>query len=243
MSKNNKGSENPGQDEAWNRVDASAASDGDIQRVHDELAHQKDSPSEGFSPVPILLVFLISALIVFSGIYMVWRSDDFDQMGYDETRRVFPWADMADVGPVLDPALRLGQRTYSQCAACHQQDGRGLPGAFPPLDGIPWVVGSEDRLIRLVAHGMVGPIEVAGVSYNGVMPGFANLSDEELAAVLTYIRQAWSNDAPAISPAAVAEVRSDVGPRPAPWNSVELLEDYPIEAPEDVADRIRQEGQ
>jgi hypothetical protein len=90
---------------------------------------------------------------------------------------------------------------------------------------------------------MVGPIEVAGVPYNGVMPGFANLSDEELAAVLTYIRQAWSNDAPAISPAAVAEVRSDVGPRPAPWNSVELLEDYPMENPEDVADRIRQEGQ
>lgn len=243
MSKNNKGSGNPGQDGPWNKVDASAASDGDIQRVHGELVRQKDSPAEGFSPIPILLVFLISALIVFSGIYMVWRSDDFDQMGYDETRRVFPWADAVETGPILDPAIRLGQRTYSQCAACHQQDGRGLPGAFPSLEGVAWVVGNEDRLIRLVAHGLVGPIEVKGVAYNGVMPAFPHLSDEELAAVLTYIRQAWSNDAPAISPSAVAEVRAEVGPRPAPWDSGELLEFYPLEDIEALTDRIKGEGE
>lgn len=241
MSKNNKGSGKPQKADSWSRIDPSAASDSDIQRVHDELVHEKESPREGFSPVPIFLVFLISALIVFSGIYMVWRSDDFDQMGYDETRRIFPWADMEPPAPPPDPFFRMGQVVYTQCAACHQPDGRGLAGAFPPLDGTRWVVGSEERLIRVVAHGLMGSIEVKGNTYNGVMPAFPQLSDEELAAVLTFIRQSWNNDAPAISPERVTEVRAEVGPRTRPWQSDELLAQFPLEDPEELEQRVEEE--
>lgn len=243
MSIDNKGSGKSGRNEPWNKVDPSAASDGDIQRVHDELAHQKESPAEGFSLIPILLVFAISALIVFSGIYMVWRSDDFDQMGYDESRRTFAWADTGPVGPPLDPAIQLGQRIYNQCAACHQTTGLGLPGVFPPLDGAIWVVGNEDRLIRLVSHGLMGPIEVKGNTYNGVMPAFPQLSDEEMAGVLTYIRQAWSNAAPAISAAEVQQVRADVGARPGPWSPEELVQEFPMEPREELADRFAQDAE
>jgi mono/diheme cytochrome c family protein len=223
MSKNNnKDSGN----ESWNRVDPAGASDGDIQRVHDELVHDKETPRHGFSPIPIFLVLLISGLIVFSGIYVVWRSDDFDQLGYDESRRRFAWD--AEAGPAVprDP-LVVGQRLYTQnCSACHGAEGQGVPGAFPPLDGTSWVVGSEDRLIRVVMSGLMGPIEVKGNQYNGVMPPFGHMNDDQLAAVLSYIRQAWSNEAPAVTPEQVGQVRRQVGQR-GPWQAVELLQEFP----------------
>lgn len=237
MSKNNKGSGDSGGNAPWKRIDASGASDGDIQRVHEELVYDKETPGEGFSPIPIFLVFLISGLIVFAGIYMVHHSGDFNQMTFDETHRDFPWEDAEPALAAVDPAIQAGQRLYGQCAACHQPDGQGLPGAFPPLDSTRWVKGSEERLIRLVAHGLVGPIEVKGDSYNGVMPGFPQFDEEDLAAVLTYIRQAWSNDAPAITPDDVARVLDDVGPRTQPWDSSELLEEFPLEDPAELEDR------
>jgi mono/diheme cytochrome c family protein len=237
MSKNYKGKD--GRNEPWQPVDPSAASDGDIHRVHDELVDKKESPPEGFSPVPIFLVLLISALIVFSGIYMVWRSDDFDQMGYDESRRRFAWADVE--GPVaVDPVLQAGRRIYAQCAACHQPDGQGMAGVFPPLDSTRWVVGNPDRLIRIVMHGLVGPIEVKGNTYNGVMPAFPGLDDGEIAAVLTFIRQSWNNDAPPIAPQDVARVRAEVGPRPSPWQSTELLEQFPLEDPAELEQAVEE---
>jgi mono/diheme cytochrome c family protein len=226
MSKNN----NQGSDhESWNRVDPAAASDGDIQRTHDELVHDKESPSHGFSPVPIFLVMLISALVVFCAIYMVWRSDDFDMLGYDETRRRFEWF-AADGAAALAPGPQIGQRLFNQnCVACHQQTGQGLPGVFPPLDNTRWVTGSEERLIRLVLHGMVGPIEVRGNQYNGVMPAFGQqMNDEQMAGVLTFIRQAWTNEASAISADEVARVRAQTGAR-GPWEARELLQQFPLE--------------
>lgn len=231
MSKNNKGN---GRNEPWKPVDPSAASDGDIHRVHHELLDKKESPREGYPPVPIFLVMLISGLIVFSGIYMVWRSDEFDQMGYDESRRRFAWAEAEGEKVAVDPVVQAGQRIFAQCAACHQQNGQGLPGAFPPLDGARWAIGSEDRLIRIVLHGLVGPIEVKGESYNGVMPAFPALDDADVAAVLTYVRQAWSNDASPVSPEDVARVRDEAGPRSSPWQSSELLEQFPLEDPSEL---------
>lgn len=229
MSKNNrKDSGNAGGRGSWNRVDPAGASDGDIQRVHDELVHDKETPREGFSPVPIFLVLLISGLIVFCGIYMVWRSDDFDQLGYDETRRRFAWE--SEEGPVAGPpGPQVGQRIFNQnCAACHQQNGQGVPGAFPPLVGAPWAVGDEAAMIRIVMHGLTGEIERDGQTYNGVMPPFGQLPDDQLAAVLTYVRQAWENDASEVTPEQVAEVRAAVGSR-GPWDAAELRAEFPDE--------------
>lgn len=227
MSINKKGSANSGKNEPWKSIDRSAASDGDIQRVHEELVHEKESPREGFSPIPIFLVFLISGLIVFSGIYMVWRSDDFDQMGFDESRRRFAWESEETHAEPVDPLVQAGQAIYQQCAACHQQNGQGLPGAFPPLDGTRWVNGSKERLIRVVMHGLTGPIEVKGNQFNGVMPNLG-LQDEDLAAVLSYVRQEWSNDAEPVSVEEVAQVRQETGSR-GPWAADELLQQFPME--------------
>lgn len=93
----------------------------------------------------------------------------------------------------------LGATTYAQCAACHQATGAGIPGAFPPLAGhMPALFaadGGREFLAALVLYGMLGPIEVDGTAYNGMMTPFAYLDDAALAAVLNHVLHAWGNDA------------------------------------------------
>ncbi|BBL82682.1 cytochrome c-552 [Thermus thermophilus] len=91
-----------------------------------------------------------------------------------------------------------GAKIYAQCAGCHQANGQGLPGAFPALAGhvaeILAKEGGRDYLILVLLYGLQGQIEVKGMKYNGVMPSFAQLKDEEIAAVLNHIATAWGDD-------------------------------------------------
>src|SRR4029453_9524981 len=90
--------------------------------------------------------------------------------------------------PTTDAGLVQFQ---SYCAACHQYDGQGM-GDAPPLAGSPWVTGPGDRLIRIVLHGVLGPMEVLGKTYDREMPGFGQvLSDSEVASVLSFVRRSF----------------------------------------------------
>lgn len=102
----------------------------------------------------------------------------------------------------------LGKAQYATCSACHQPEGQGLTGAFPPLANSEWVTGPVENLVRIQLRGLQGPIEVDGQIYNNVMAPLAYQSDEQIAAVLTYIRNAWGNEASAVEPATVAEWRA-----------------------------------
>ena len=100
------------------------------------------------------------------------------------------------------------------CFTCHQANGEGLAGQFPPLAGSDWVLGDKGRLIKISMYGLMGEIEVNGVKYNNVMapPGIppGSLTDEQIANVLTYIRNDWGNSASAVSPEEVATVRASL---------------------------------
>ncbi|MDA7823421.1 cbb3-type cytochrome c oxidase subunit II [Opitutales bacterium] len=100
------------------------------------------------------------------------------------------------------------------CFTCHQQNGQGLAGQFPPLAGSDWVLGDKERLIKISMYGLMGEIEVNGVKYNNVMapPGIppGSLTDEQIASVLTYIRNDWGNSASAVSAEEVATVRESL---------------------------------
>jgi len=118
--------------------------------------------------------------------------------------------------------MKLGGRVYNNCVACHQRDGQGVAGQFPPLAGSGWVEGDPRLLARILLQGMQGPVEVLGEQYNGQMPGWAHLSDQQIAAVLTYTRQSWDNYASEVSPELIASVRQEVGPRREAWTADEL---------------------
>jgi len=114
------------------------------------------------------------------------------------------------------------------CFTCHQPNGQGISGQFPPLAGSDWVLGEKERLIKISIHGLMGEIEVNGVKYNNVMapPGIppGSLTDQQIADVLTYIRNEWGNSASAVSPEEVATVRLTVMDRAAMqmWTAAEL---------------------
>lgn len=133
---------------------------------------------------------------------------------------------------VAPQKLQLGAQVYQRdglCATCHQPDGRGVPGAFPPLTASPWVEGDTARLIKIVQLGMMGPLEVDGVQYNSAMPPQGVLlSDQEMAAVLTYIRTAWDNNGSEVTPEQVKQVRAEMGSRLAPWTVQEILDHHPL---------------
>jgi len=111
--------------------------------------------------------------------------------------------------PGLEARLERGKGLYeTHCIACHQAEGQGLAGAFPPLAGSDWFADDPGKLIDAVVNGLQGPITVNGVQYNAVMPALGYLSDEEVADIATYVLNSWNNDGGAIAPAQVAQARA-----------------------------------
>ncbi|WP_158233315.1 cytochrome c [Reichenbachiella sp. 5M10] len=107
-----------------------------------------------------------------------------------------------------DPMLKKGQKVYrAHCMACHQKEGTGVLRMNPPLIQTEWVLGDKARLIGIILNGFEGEIEVDGVTYNSIMNSFSYLSDEEISALLTYVRQSFGNDASPVTSDEVAAVR------------------------------------
>jgi mono/diheme cytochrome c family protein len=124
------------------------------------------------------------------------------------------------------PPLNLkagGEQFQSYCAACHQYDGQGM-GAAPPLVDSPWVTGPEERLIKIVLHGVRGAMEVHGETYDREMPGFGGiLSDAEAASLLSFVRESFGAAGKPISASTVGRVRAASESRTDYWTVEELL--------------------
>ncbi len=160
----------------------------------------------------------------------------------DETRktilmRVFAWPGytptlVANSGSALDEnGLKLfaeGRQKYlASCSGCHGNNGKGAARMGPPLAGSEWVLGDETRLSLIMLHGIEGPIEVAGKKYDApeilpVMPSHSTMDDRSIAAILTYIRNEWGNQAPAVTGRTVGTVRVMNQGRVYPWSAAEL---------------------
>lgn len=208
------------------QIEQAAASDQQIQRVHSALLREKAEPQEGYTPMPLFLLGFVSTMIFLVSIYFIHHRAGFDPMVYDERFDPATMGAGAAQVVVVDP-LVAGRRLYIQvCATCHQLNGQGVPGAFPPLAGTDWVTGDEATLIRILLHGLQGPIEVNGNRYNGVMPAFGlgsayNWNDQRIAHVLTYIRAEWDNAASPITPEQMTAIRT-AEPRTAAWTAEAL---------------------
>lgn len=123
----------------------------------------------------------------------------------------------------------LGRQKYLvTCAGCHGSDGAGVNRMGPPLAASEWVTGDEIRLSLILLHGMEGPLEVSGKKYDApeilpVMPAHSTMDDASIAAILTYIRNEWGNQAPAISGRTVSSTRHTSQGRVYPWTAPELI--------------------
>jgi mono/diheme cytochrome c family protein len=131
-----------------------------------------------------------------------------------------PSATVASATPNVDS---IGRAVYATCTTCHMVNGEGVTGAFPPLAGSSIVTGPPEIPVAIVLHGMMGPLTVKGVKYDGMMtPWGPMFNDVQVAAVVTYIRSQWGNSAPAVEPELVARVRAAHASRTAMWTWDEL---------------------
>lgn len=206
----------------------------DVERLHRPIYRELRDPIEGREPVPWWL-WAVTALVLFwAGWYLGRHGGPFDttaHVAYGEPDAfVAEQAQQEKTASTVDP-VETGQAIYGQnCQTCHQANGQGLPGVFPPLVGSEWVTGPPETVIRIVLHGLTGPVEVAGRTYNGVMPAWTDvLTDEEISAVVTFIRQWETNDAGPAPPELVIRVRGATADRRQPWTADELrqLESQP----------------
>lgn len=198
----------------------------DITHLH-AVVREKPEPKlekQGVASLgtfPLWLVILCGVTIFWAGGYLFTFSGAFRSDVYNE-RRWEPGMFFADAGGAGKAAestektpIQLGEIYYKQnCATCHQANGQGVAGQYPPLAESEWVVGNDKRLAAILLHGLSGPITIKGQkqSYSGVMQAWgSSLPDEKIAHILTYIRQAWDNKAAPVTPEMMGAARSDLG--------------------------------
>lgn len=111
----------------------------------------------------------------------------------------------------VQTAILRGKLVYSvNCLSCHQADGSGVPNLNPPLSKTEWVTGAKIRLIQMVLKGSSGQVEIDGETFNNSMPAQAHLTDQQIADVLTYVRNTFGNKASAVAPAEVKAMRAKI---------------------------------
>lgn len=179
-------------------------------------------PKAGERTVPVWLFVVLFVLLYYGMVYFDERGGWFNNQVYAPYRT---YAQLEEYQPKTSgPPLARGKVVYENiCALCHNSDGAGKPGQAPPLAGSEWANGSAARMIRIPLVGLTGPIKVKDQEYNLSMAAMgAALSDDDLAAALTYIRMSFGNKGSIITPAEVKTVRGEVGNRTQPFGAAEL---------------------
>lgn len=125
---------------------------------------------------------------------------------------IFTAASVLSFRPVqkfdLKASIERGREVYTaQCMSCHMEKGEGIENVYPPLAKSDYLMADKKRSVDQVLHGMTGEIKVNGVAYDGIMPPFDMLSDEEVSDVLNYVRNSFGNKGPAVTPDEVKAVR------------------------------------
>ncbi|MBL9131356.1 MAG: cytochrome c [Verrucomicrobiaceae bacterium] len=203
----------------------------DLDRLHAAVKRENVEQAPENAPAPMWATFLLMIVAVIAG----------GQLGGNlgglkfSVSNPYPAPTPADDvrpgddnnkggGNPFEIAMKKGASGYAVCGGCHQGNGAGLPGQFPPLAGSEWVNGGTERLIRVVQHGLVGAITVKGQGFNtpgGMMNFGGQMSAQDLANVLTYVRNSWGNEGTMITKEMVQKVR-DEEKRTTQWTEADL---------------------
>lgn len=193
---------------------------------HDHHHNGREEGESGTAPLSPWLVGAFMLSLFVGGLYLAFNSGGFRSDVYESDAVNWAGGGVQAAAPV-DPKV-VGKRLYSQnCIVCHQATGLGVAGQFPPLAGSEWVNSDtkhgENHLVLIMLHGHQGPMSVKGGSYNNAMPQWKQLTDDQIAAILTYIRSDWGNNAPAIEASFVAGIRSEHKEQSDPWTQPQLM--------------------
>lgn len=192
---------------------------------------EEAEPRMGALAAPVWLFVLAGVLFYWGTLHLDQAAGGFNQLVY-EPFRSYAEVDALQPKSESDLLYNEGKREYAKnCSACHQTSGAGVPGQFPPLAGSDWVnAEGPNRIIRVVLNSLRGPIEISGNAFDNPsvsMPPWRDvLTDQQIAAVLTYVRGSkdWGHKAGAVTPEQVKAIRDATQDRGEQWTVEELLQ-------------------
>ena len=210
-----------------NDLNNSGMNDEEMVEVHTKLNKDKHPPTQGFLVAPLVFVFVFGCLIFVCSIQLAHSTNGFD---------IHPPQELVDLSDEELEELRLerkfnsGKKLFAaNCASCHQASGLGLGDQYPPLAGSEWVSANPELIIKVIIKGLKGEIQVKGKTYSPAagMAAVINLkTDDDIANVTTYVRQAWGNEATEVTDDLVAKVRKDSADQKDQWIGEELQSTY-----------------
>jgi mono/diheme cytochrome c family protein len=213
--------------------DSKDLSDEEIVKSHVELSKNKHEPTKNFLIAPLVFVFVFGCLIFVCSIQLAHSTNSF---------QLHPPVEVVELSAEEKEALRLerkiasGEKIFAaRCASCHQVNGLGIEGQFPPLAASEWVSADPGVIANIILKGLKGEILVNGVKYGtsaAVNMAAVPISDREIANVSTYVRQAWGNTSAEVSEDLVSEIRSEFSSKQDQWLGDELKSLYSSSFPE-----------
>ncbi|MGA7274564.1 MAG: cytochrome c [Candidatus Udaeobacter sp.] len=203
----------------------------DVQQVHAAVQREKREPRVGAEPLSIWLIAIYGLAIFFGGAYLGRYSGDFTGGGLDPMGAP-PTAKKAAGGPAggeqaveLSPHDR-GKKVFSaNCQTCHQANGLGVPGQYPPLAGSEFTNGGSQRMGMIVLKGLQGPVKVKGQQFGSAVmqPWDKTLTDKQIADVMTYERSEWGNSASPVTAEQIAALRKELANHPNSFTEPDIL--------------------
>src|SRR5438477_1233409 len=201
----------------------------EVQNVHAAIQREKREPRAGLEPLSIWLIAVYGLAIFFGGAYLGRFSGNFSGDSLDPalvptSKKQGPSGPGGEQTAELSQADR-GKKVFSaNCATCHQANGLGVTGQYPPLAGSEYVNGGTRRLGMIVLKGLQGPLTVKGQSFGTAVmqPWDKTLTDAKIADVLSYVRQEWGNTGGPVTPEAIAALRKELANHPDSFTEPDL---------------------
>jgi mono/diheme cytochrome c family protein len=215
----------------------------DVQQVHAAVQREKREPRVGAEPLSIWLIAVYGLAVFFGGAYLGRYSGNFSGEALDpyggepQAMKKVTGPQGAEQVAELSPRDR-GKKIFSaNCQTCHQANGLGVPGQYPPLAGSEFTTGGSRRPAMIVLKGLQGPVTVKGQKFGTAVmqPWDKTLTDQKIADVLTYERSEWGNSASPVTAEQVAALRKELANHPESFGEHDILavpdEDLPGGAP------------
>jgi len=210
-----------------NLIGGSEFSDEEIVKSHVELSKNKHQPTKNFLIAPLVFVFVFGCLIFVCSIQLAHTTNSF---------QLHPPVEVVELSPEEKEALRLerkissGEKIFAgRCASCHQANGLGIEGQFPPLANSEWVAADPAVITSIILKGLKGEIVVDGKTYGtsaAVNMAAVPISDREIANVSTYVRQAWGNTSAEVTEDFVTQLRAEQSGQQDQWVGEKLKSLY-----------------
>jgi len=206
---------------------ASEFSDEEIVKSHVELSKNKHEPTKSFLIAPLVFVFVFGCLIFVCSIQLAHTTNSF---------QLHPPLEVVELSAEEKEALRLerkissGEKIFAgRCASCHQANGLGIEGQFPPLANSEWVSADPAVITSIILKGLKGEIVVDGKTYGtsaAVNMAAVPISDREISNVSTYVRQAWGNTSSEVTEDFVSQLRAEQSAQQEQWVGSELRQKF-----------------